>query len=90
MGSIPIVESNAGFDRTYSSLPVLVVRNYSDVTPELLTRAYPCFVRNAHKFQYNHLTESYWIDLISRAVITGKIDHVKEQHPLRNRFCDFH
>ena len=31
LGSIPIVESNAGLDRTYSNLPVLVVANYSQV-----------------------------------------------------------
>jgi len=89
LGSIPVVESNAGFDRTYSSLPVLVVRNYSDLTPELLTRAYPCFLHNAHKFQFQHLTEAYWLNLIARAVATGNIDHVKEAHPFKNKFCSF-
>jgi len=89
MGSIPIVESNAGFDRTYSNLPVLVVRNFSDVTPALLERAYPCFVKHADKFLYIHLTERYWLDLIARAVINGNIDHVTENHPFRNRYCSF-
>lgn len=89
MGSIPVVESNAGFDRTYSSLPVLVVRNYSDLTPQLLQRAYPCFVRNAKKFQFHHLTESYWLGMIARAVSTGSIAHVVENHPPKNKFCNF-
>lgn len=89
MGSIPIVESNAGFDRTYSNLPVLVVRNFSDVTPDLLNRAYPCFVENATKFQYVHLTEGYWLDLIAQAVVTGSIAHVTENHPFVNGYCNF-
>lgn len=89
MGSIPIVESNAGFDRTYSNLPVLVVRNFIDVTPALLDRAYPCFVQHAAEFQYIHLTEGYWLDLIARAVTTGNIDHVTENHPFRNKYCSF-
>ena len=89
MGSIPIVESNAGFDRTYSNLPVLVVRNFSDVTPALLDRAFPCFVEHADKFLYIHLTERYWLDLIARAVINGNIDHVTENHPFRNKYCSF-
>jgi hypothetical protein len=89
LGSIPIVESNAGFDRTYSNLPVLVVRNYSDVTPQLLDRAYPCFVKNARLFQYSHLTLTYWINLIAKAVQTGSISHVHEQHPPKNKYCNF-
>jgi hypothetical protein len=31
LGSIPIVESNKGFDRTYVNLPVLVVNNFTDL-----------------------------------------------------------
>jgi len=89
LGSIPVVESNAGFDRTYSNLPVLVVRNYSDLTPELLHRAYPCFVHNAHRYNYNHLTESYWLHLVDTAIETGSIEHVTREHPFRNKYCDF-
>jgi hypothetical protein len=89
LGSIPVVESNPGFDRTYSNLPVLVVRNYSDLTPQLLDRAYPCFLRHAHLYNYRHLTESYWLDLVDVAIKTGKIDHVTREHPFRNKYCDF-
>jgi len=89
LGSIPIVESNAGFDRTYSNLPVLVVRNYSDVTPQLLERAYPCFVNHASRFQYSHLTLSYWINLIAKAAQTGSIAHIQQEHPFKNKYCSF-
>jgi thiamine kinase-like enzyme len=89
MGSIPVVESNAGLDRTYANLPVLVLRNYSDLTPQLLDRAYPCFLRHAEHYNYAHLTEPYWVNLVHTAVRTGKIDHVTEQHPFSNKYCDF-
>eukprot|EP01032_Pedospumella_encystans_P012554 gene12554-14518_t len=89
VGSIPVVESNPGLDRTYSNLPVLVVRNYSDLTPELLQRAYPCFLRHAHQYNYKHLTQSYWLNLIDVAIVTGKVDHVTREQPFRNKYCDF-
>jgi hypothetical protein len=89
LGSVPVVESNAGFDRSYANLPVLVVRNFSDVTPQLLERAYPCFVRHAHLFNYQHLTEGYWMRAVSLAVATGSAQHLRDQHPFRNKYCDF-
>jgi hypothetical protein len=89
LGSIPIVESNAGFDPTYNSLPVLVVRNYSDVTPQLLHEAYPCFARHASEFSYDHLTHGYWMRLLKEAISTGSNDHVVRNHPPRHKFCDF-
>lgn len=89
LGTIPVVESNPGFDRTYSRLPVLVVRNYSDLTPQLLRKAYPCFRDNARKFNFGVLTISYWLDLVDQAVRSGNIEHVTEQHPNRNAVCNF-
>lgn len=88
-GTIPIVETNAGFDRTYSSLPVLVVQNYSSLTPEFLEEAYPCFVKHARYFRYRHLTTTYWRKLIYKAVVSGNITHVNKNHPFKNPYCDF-
>ena len=69
LGSVPVVESNAGgLDRAYSSLPVMVVRNFSVLTPALLTGAYPCFVRHARQFKFEHLTEEYWVRAVQLAV----------------------
>lgn len=91
LGSIPIVESNAGFDRTYASLPVLIVRNYTDVNAALLERAYPCFVKHAkaNHFKYEHLTQDYWIQLIQTALDTGNVEHIRREHPPRHKYCDF-
>ena len=89
LGSIPIVESNPGLDRTYSFLPVLVVSNYSYLSPQLLRAAYPCFIEHAHEFKYKHLTSMYWQILIRRAVDSASIDHVERNHPFKNIYCDF-
>ena len=89
LGAIPIVESNAGMDKTYANLPVLVVRNYSDLNPKLLEKSYPCFVKNAHKFRYFHLTSGYWHKLVYRAVRTASAEHVLRNHPVKNLYCNF-
>lgn len=89
LGSIPIVETNPGLDRTYASLPVLVVRSFDQVTPELLHRSYDCFVKHAHDFKFTHLREDYWLGLIQKALLTANIDHVMKQHPFRHKYCDF-
>ena len=88
-GAIPIVESNAGMDRTYSNLPVLVIENYSQLNKDLLERAYDCFVKNAHKYRYFHLTSNYWKKLVFRAVKSASIAHVNRNHPFRNLHCNY-
>ena len=87
LGAIPIVESNPGFDRAYSMLPVLVVKNYTDVTPVMLENIYPCFYRNAHRFNYQILTRSHWIKLIEDAKMLGSSAHTRLDHPFRNPIC---
>ena len=89
LGTIPIVESNIGFDRTYSTLPVLVVRNFSQVTPKLLYDAYPCFTKHAADWNYAALTMQYWLNLVDMAVDTAGIEHITALHPIRNKYCDF-
>ena len=68
---------------------MLVVHNYTDVTPALLEKAYVCFTMNAHRFRFEHLTKKYWLHLINRAVQTGNIDHVTENHPYKNPICSY-
>jgi hypothetical protein len=90
LGSIPIVESNPpGLDRTYASLPVLIVKHFSVVTPAFLEKAYECFVKHAPLFQYEHLSRRYWFDLIDIVAKTGSLERIMENHPFRHRYCDF-
>ena len=89
LGTIPIVESNLGFDRTYSRLPVLVVRNFSVVTPRLLYDAYPCFIKHANDWDFSVLTMQYWLGLLDHTISTGDASRVHARHPMRNKHCDF-
>jgi hypothetical protein len=89
MGAIPIVESSPGFDRTYSKLPVLVVKSLLDVTPQFLEMAYPCFLKNAANWRFDMLTQAYWDRLTVRALASGNIDHVTFNHPRVNPWCNF-
>lgn len=89
LGSIPVVESNAGFDRTYSNLPVLVVRNYSSITPSFLVEAYSCFQEHAEDYKYVHMTQQYWHHLLHRSLKHASVDHITRNHPYRNAYCDF-
>lgn len=89
LGSIPVIESNVGMDRTVSSLPVLIIKDFKYLTPSLLDRAYGCFVSHAAKFNFAALREDYWVNLIQTAVVTGSTKHVMENHPFRHKYCDF-
>lgn len=73
LGSIPIVESSPGLDRAYAMLPVLVVKNFKVVTPQLLKKAYPCFLRHANQFRFDHLREvSFHVYLFEVKVIASE------------------
>jgi len=90
LGTIPIVESNLGLDRTYTNLPVLIVSNFSRVTPQLLDVAYRCFVIHAHLFNYQQLIEKYWLDMIKMTIESGQRgSNLLHHHPFRNTYCDF-
>jgi hypothetical protein len=89
VGSIPVLESNPGFDRTFTSLPVLIVQRFDYLTPQLLELAYPCFLQHVHDFKFEMLREDYWVTLLQTAVLTGSIQHVQEHHPFRHKYCDF-
>jgi len=91
LGAIPIVESNPGLDRTYSDLPVLIVSNFSQVTPQLLNIAYKCFISHAHLFNYQQLSEKYWLDVIKITIELGhqRGSNLNRHHPFRNKYCDF-
>jgi hypothetical protein len=90
LGAIPVVESNkGGLDRTYGSLPVLVVRSFEDVTAPLLREAYGCFRRHAGVFSYEHLTMGYWVDVVRAVQRTGSSEVYNAEHPAVNHYCNF-
>jgi hypothetical protein len=86
LGAIPIIESNLGMDRMFSHLPVLVVANYAQLTPQLLYHMYPCFIENLEKWRFQHLTQEYWLSLIRTVTERGDRQHVMENHP-KDHIC---
>jgi len=71
------------WDRTYSDLPVLIVSNFSQVTPQLLNIAYKCFISHAHLFNYQQLSEKYWLDMIKITIELGQQrgSNLNRHHP---------
>lgn len=94
LGSIPIVEANeAGMGRAYGSLPVLVVRDFRDVTEQMLQEAYVCFQKHAGRgdYLYRHLSLKHWVEAVRGAERTGAVavEQFNAEHPGVNRYCDF-
>ena len=68
LGCIPILETyyrQDGLYRTYDDLPVLWVDHYDNVTPSLLEREYPKILLRAKEYNFEKLTNQWWIDLIN-------------------------
>jgi hypothetical protein len=61
LGCIPIVKSS-GLDPLYADLPVLIVKNWSDLTRELLNATLQSF--STRDFHIDKLLLNYWIGLI--------------------------
>lgn len=57
LGMIPVVKTSF-LDEMYEGLPVLIVDEWSDITPELLHRTYDVFSRQ--KFNFERLYIKYW------------------------------
>lgn len=62
LGCIPIVRTS-GLDSLYSDLPVLIVKNWSDINHSLLQNTIYQF--QTIKFNYDRLLLSYWKQLIN-------------------------
>ncbi len=60
LGCIPIVKRSS-IDDLYKDLPVLIVNNWHDITPDLLNTTIDTFKEKC--FNYDKLKLSYWVDL---------------------------
>jgi hypothetical protein len=64
LGCIPIVKTS-GIDRLFNNLPVLIVKDWKDLTPELLNKTVEEF--KSKPFQIEKLTLEYWINLMNNS-----------------------
>ncbi len=62
-GCIPVM-THSSLDHLFVDLPVLLVDDYKQVTPEFLLEQYPKIVAKHKIYNYEKLTERYWTDLI--------------------------
>ena len=67
LGTVPVLESiGGGWQRSFEGLPVLRVKRFEDLTPELLERSYSSMLRRcwAGGWDYAPLTRRWWIDRV--------------------------
>merc|ERR1712032_760128 len=65
VGTIPIVERGSGMERLLGTLPVLLVQDFDEVTPELLKSIYPYFRLHAKDWRWDLHTKSVWFSEFS-------------------------
>ena len=69
LGCIPIIMTS-GLDSLYDDLPVLIVKDWSDVTEEMLMKVVNEFKGKHEKglFNYDKITLKYWVDKIRKGL----------------------
>jgi len=82
LGCIPIVKTSA-IDDLYKDLPVLIVKEWSNVTKELLENTIETFKtkHKANEFNYDKLTLKYWVDKISTFSTFSTFQKVEPNNP---------
>ena len=59
VGTIPIVQSSS-LNNNYINLPVLIVHDWSQITPEFLEKEYTKFNHNIKSYMFEKLYTPYW------------------------------
>jgi hypothetical protein len=90
MGTIPIMEKlgrRDGWYRTYDKLPVLWVDHFDNVTPALLEKQYRRIISKAREYEFERLTQQWWLDLINRYRFDPppQVEEVEMQYPPMRR-----
>lgn len=60
LGAMPVIERGCGMDRTFWKLPVILVDDFADVTPELVHSAYVEALYRREEWEYRRLLKSFW------------------------------
>ena len=82
MGAVGVAERGVGLDRTYWRLPVLLVDDFYDITPELLRSAYVEAVYRRKEFEFERLRQSYWYSVIYNVSVTGHAGPMLDKFPM--------
>lgn len=71
LGTMPVLEKGIGFDRLLYKLPVLLVDDFADVTPEMVRQAYIECLYRADEWEYKRITQRFWVRLLYKVSETG-------------------
>ena len=82
MGTLVVTERGYGFDRTFWRLPVLLVEDFMDITPDLLKTAYVEAVYRADDFEFERLKQSFWWSVIMNVSLTRSIQPLLDKFPM--------
>ena len=77
MGTIPLV-IDTPFNYLFDTLPVIIVKDWSTITPEYLEKQYEIILKNIDQYDFNILYTDYWINILS----SKKKDHEVGWPPL--------
>lgn len=82
LGCIPIVKTSV-LDNLYEDLPVLIVKEWSDITKKLLDETIEEFKEKheLNEFNYDKLTLKYWVDKINSYKIQPLITVMRSEEP---------
>ena len=83
MGTLVVTERGYGFDRTFWRLPVLLVEDFMDVTPELLKVAYIEAIYRADDFEFERLKQSFWWSVIMNVSLTRSVQPLVDKFPMK-------
>ena len=68
LGAVPILEDNAWYQTVLEGLPIIWVTHYANLDPELLQLEWEEIIAQPGHFQYNRLTQSYWVNRAVKAL----------------------
>lgn len=73
LGAIPIIKSST-VDALYDGLPVLIVKEWSDLTQKLLDETLNSF--KTQTFEYEKLTLKYWLNQVEAQIARRKVENL--------------
>ena len=82
MGTLVVTERGYGFDRTFWRLPVLLVDDFQDITPEMLRAAYVEALYRVDDFEFERLKQSFWWSVVMNVSLTRSIQPLLDKFPM--------
>ena len=83
LGAMPVIERGCGMDRTFWKLPVALVDDFADVTPELVHAAYVEALYRRDEWDYRRLLKSFWKEVVYTIAKTKNSQLLHDWFPMK-------